>query len=482
MASKNISFETIPSGLRKPLVYAEFNIKLALRGLPGNRYPTIIVAQRLSTGTVAANVVADVFDDAQAALYFGAGSLAHQMVRASLQANRYIPLSVVTVDDDAAGIAATGGLAITGTPTASGSVSLWIGPVKNTVAVTPASTPATISAALATAINNVTDLAVTADGVAAAGTIAVTAKNKGALGNQIKLRFEITAPGLTGTRTQMTGGANGPSIATALTAMFNAGHRVIATAFNDAANLLLLRTHVETVSNPFELRFANAWFGSVGTLGNSTTLAAGLNSGRVREVSLRYISPRNTPSVSWELAAAMAAVDAGETDPARPLNDLELVGISPNVVEDWYSRGEQENMLYNGVTPLQIGPGDRVQVVRAITTYTKNAAGADDISLLDITTQKTLDYFAYAVLNDQKLRFHREKITDRVVRAVRRRAVEIAYLLQDIEILRNVKQFEADFVAEIDLQNPNQINLKVPAPVVPGLHILASRFDLYLQF
>ena len=36
------------------------------------------------------------------------------------------------------------------------------------------------------------------------------------------------------------------------------------------------------------------------------------------------------------------------------------------------SRTEQENALRNGVTPLDNGPDGVVQIVRAITTYTKD--------------------------------------------------------------------------------------------------------------
>ncbi len=44
------------------------------------------------------------------------------------------------------------------------------------------------------------------------------------------------------------------------------------------------------------------------------------------------------------------------------------------------------------VAKTKLAAGDTVQIVRAITTYTKNAAGTDDVSLLDLTTIRTLDY------------------------------------------------------------------------------------------
>ena len=56
MSSKNISFDTIPSSIRKPGKYFEYNTRLAVRTLPNNLQKMLIVAQRLTAGTVAALV------------------------------------------------------------------------------------------------------------------------------------------------------------------------------------------------------------------------------------------------------------------------------------------------------------------------------------------------------------------------------------------------------------------------------------------
>ncbi len=89
MPSANIAFDQIPASIRKPGKYFEFNTKLAVRTLPGNLQKTLIVGQRLAAGTVLANVAVDVFSDADAATFFGRGSVAHLMARFALQANNY---------------------------------------------------------------------------------------------------------------------------------------------------------------------------------------------------------------------------------------------------------------------------------------------------------------------------------------------------------------------------------------------------------
>ncbi len=64
---------------------------------------------------------------------------------------------------------------------------------------------------------------------------------------------------------------------------------------------------------------------------------------------------------------------ASEEDPARPLNTLQLKALDVTALASRPGRNEQENALHNGLTPFVVGAGDKVQIVRAISTYTKNA-------------------------------------------------------------------------------------------------------------
>ncbi len=473
MASPNIAFDTIPGSPRKPLAYAEFNTRMSRRGLPGNPQRLVILAAMLAAGSAVANMPLPVFSDTEAGAGAGYGSVAHLMVRAALIANPYAQIVLVPVPDAPASAAAVGSVALAGTPSATGLVSLLIHGVRVDALASPADTPTTLAAALAATIGNLPDLALTA--TAAAGTLTLTAKNKGSVGNGIPLRAVVTAPGITATVTAMASGTGDPDITAALTGIFTAGYQIYASAFADAGNLARLRDHLDSVSNAVEIRGAHGWCGSVGSMATAISTSAALNAGRVGCAALR-----NSPSAPWQIAAAMAAVDAFEEDPARPLNTLPLMGILPPGVGDRFSRTEQETLLYNGVTPLETGPGDKVQIVRAISTYTVSALGAPDEALLDITTIKTLDYFRMTVVNDQKIRFAREKITDRTLAAIPERVYVIALQLQELEMLRNVETWKAGFFAELDGQSATRVNLRVPAPVVPGLHILASRFDLIL--
>lgn len=473
MASPNIAFAQIPASIRKPGKYFEFNTALAVRTLPGNLQKTIMVGQRLAGGTIAANTPVDVFSDVDAATYFGRGSIAHLMVLAALRANPYLALSVIAMDDAVAGVAAQGTVTITGPATGSGVLTLQVGDQLVQIAVASGDAQNSIATALQAKIAKQPDLPLTA--TVATNVVTLTAKNKGTLGNGIKLNATVTAAGVAAALVAMTGGATDPTLATALAVIFGAGHNIICSAWNDQTNLTALRTHLDTVSGPLEQRGAIGVYAHVGTLAQSTTLAASINSGRITNC----LVPNAYENV-YEVAAAYAAVIASEEDPARPLNTLALTGITAPPLANRSSRTEQENALYNGVTPTEVGPGDKVQIVRAVTTYTLDPQSVPDISLLDLTTIRTLDYVRKACRERIALRFPRDKLNDRTVAKVRSELLDVLTKLEELEVVEHVADNADGLLVERDLQDPNRLDAKIPCDVVNGLHVFAGRIDLLL--
>lgn len=473
MASKNISFEQIPASIRKPGKYAEFNTKLAVRTLPGNLQKTLIIAQRMAAGTVLAGVATDVFSDADAATYFGRGSLAHLMVRAALQANPYLSLQVIAADDAGASIAATKTVTITGPATSAGVLTVAIGDDLVQIAIASGDANTAIATALNTQFAAQPDLPFTA-GVAA-GVVTLTAKNKGTLANGIVCTASVTATGVTAVVAAGVAGATDPTLATTLALVFAAGHDVLISPYTDTTSLAALRDHLDNCGNGIEKRGAFATVALVGTLSAATTTMLAANPKRITGA---LVPSTTTPG--YEVAAAYGAIAAGEEDPARPLNTLVLPGVSAPPMASWLSRTEQENCLYNGVTPTEVGPGNVVQIVRAITGYTKDANNTPDISLLDLTTIRSLDYTRKAIVQREALRFPRAKKSKRVKTQLREEILDVLYKLEDLEIAENVAENEDGVLVEDDLQDPNRLDVRIPVDVVNGLHVIANRIDLLL--
>jgi phage tail sheath gpL-like len=476
MASRNISFDSIPSSIRKPGKYFEFNTKLAVRTLPGNLQKMLIVGQRMASGTVAQGVLVDIFSSDQAATFFGRGSMLHVMCKAAIIANPYLQLTAVALDDAVGSVAAEYNLVATNNATGPGVATARIGPDVVETAVATGDTPAAICDRLSDKLKALGDLQADIQHFNGVASITVTLKNKGALSAGIPVTFSITA-GISTTlvTTPDATGSGDPSIQPALTAAFVAGHHIIVTPYNTSASLTVLRTHLDAVSGPMEQRGAIGVYGHTGSLGQATTLAGLINSGRITGILVP-----SSKSVSYEVAAAYGAVIASEEDPARPLNTLMLTGIDPSPLPNRLGRTEQENALNNGVTPSEIGPGEKVQIVRAITTYTLDPQAIPDISLFDLTTIRTLDYVRTACRQRIALRFPREKLSSKTPAKVRSELLDVLVKLEELEIVEEVEANKDGLIVERDLQDPNRLNAKIPTDVVNGLHVFAGRIDLLL--
>ena len=474
MASANINFEKIPASTRKPGVYAEWNTKLAVRNLPTNRQRVLLIAQH-TTNLGAVSALTDVYSAAEVAERYGAGSQAHLMADAAIKAYANAALSIITLADHSAGVAASGKITITGNATTQGVLRVGIGNADVLMVPVAAGDSAdTVGKAVKAAIAAQPGLPVSA--AEAAGVVTITAKNKGTEGNAIRLLAACTAAGISTTVTAMASGLVNPDIAAALNAVVAEGHHIIACGINDETNLLKLRAHLDTVASPMEKRWAIGVYGQTGTLAQATTLAGRLNHGHI--VSAWY---RGTPSLPCELAAAFAAVMASEEDPARPLNTLALNSIGVCESKDKTMRTEQENALYNGVTPIETSPaGTQAQIVRAITTYTKTANGTADESLLDVTTVRTLIYVSRACVDRIALRFPRDKLSDRTPPRVRSELIDVLMRCEELEILERVEENLPKLIVERDQQNTGMLNCRIPSDVVNGLHVVGMVVDLYL--
>ncbi|MDI7238738.1 phage tail sheath subtilisin-like domain-containing protein [Providencia huaxiensis] len=469
-----VTFDTIPGSIRKPGKYLEFNTRMATRTLPGNPQTLLIIAPMLSSAQVAPLTPIDIYDDSVAGTAFGEGSLAHLMAKSAISANNYLQLQVIGIEEAVAGKKATATVTITAPATRGGTLSLSVCGERLDIPVETADTAESLNQAVLEAVNARGDLPVIASLEGEESTVlTLTAKQSGAWGNDIALDVQSTAKGVTATVTAMQGGENNADIQPALDAVFAAGHDIIAQPFSDKDSLLKLRTHLEKVSGALEQRGAIGAVGWTGTLSTGTTLASDINDGRT---SIAWYP--GSMKLPCQIAAAYGAVIAFEEDPARPLNTLELKGLDIAPVTKRAGRNEQENALHNGLTPLEVGAGNRVQIVRAVTTYTRNVEGVEDTALLDLTTIRTLDYTRKACRERLSQRFPREKLNERTRAKVRSELLDVLIKLEEEEILENVEENKGMLLVERDGKDPNRLNAAIPADVVNGLHVFAGRIDL----
>ncbi|EPF8142624.1 phage tail protein, partial [Providencia rettgeri] len=237
--------------------YFEFNTRMATRTLPGNPQTLLIIASMLSTAQASPLMPLDIYDDDAAAVAFGAGSLAHIMAKAAIDANPYLQLQVIGIEEAAAGKKASATLTITAPATRGGTLSLFVCGERLDIPVETADTVSVLNQAVVDIVNANTHLPVVAALTGEAnGTVTLTARQSGDWGNDIVIDVQSTAKGVTATVTAMVGGENNADIQPALDAVFAAGHNIISIPFSDKASLLKLRTHLEKVSGAMEQRGA----------------------------------------------------------------------------------------------------------------------------------------------------------------------------------------------------------------------------------
>lgn len=270
-------------------------------------------------------------------------------------------------------------------------------------------------------------------------------------------------------------GSTEPDLAAALASTAQGGFTLIVPAWFSQTALTAVRTHIATWTSSMEQQSIIGVGAVTTTLSAATALAASLNAGAITVAVLP-----GTTATARQVAAAYAALIASEEDPARPLNTLVLTGIPVPPIASRLGRTEQETCLANGVTPLEVGAGDVVQVVRAVSTYTKSAAGATDVSLLDLTTMRTLYYVRQACRDRIRLRFPRAKLSSKTPAAVRGELLDVLKKCEELEIVENVDANADALVVERSGQDVNRINASIPADVVNGLHVFAGRIDLLL--
>lgn len=469
-----IEFDNIPSSIRKPGVFSEYNTKDAVTALPVNPQQVLIVAPQTATLVNAYSEPMKVFSDVEAEKAFGAGSVAHLMTRQALKNNPNIRLTVIGLKDHTAGVAATGRISLAGNATSSGGLSAVIGGTEYAISVTKGETDTALASRLMAVINSspLSPVLVALDSTRK--VLQLTAKCKGEIGNEISLSVRNSATGTTVSTTAMSGGVRNADLAPALASVAGEHFNIIVSPFVDTTNSRALREHLEAVSSPTGKKPAIGVMGWRGTMASGTTFTSTLNSERLTVAWYKGAVESNAL-----LAAGYAAVIAGEEDPARPLNTLEMKGLTLVDSAQFPTFAEFDQALYNGLTPLEV-VNSRVRIMRAITTYTKSASNTDDPSWLDLTTIRSMDYVRKAIEQRIALRFPRSKLNDRIAKKVRSEILDVLYRLEQLEIVENVDLHKARLLVQRNPQDVNRLDTAIPADVVNGLHVVANRIDLIL--
>lgn len=408
----SIAFNQIPAGQRVPWSYVEFSNESAVSGPQRQPYKVLMVGPRLATGTKAELTKHLITSKEQAQEYFGIGSLISEMAGGMLLNNKVDELHCVSIDDAIAGVAATGSILLGGAPTKAGVLKIYYAGKKVEVAVATTDTPATIASNLNDAIAANTSLMITSaiDGVTAE-KLNFTAKNKGEIGDYIDIRLNYfdgdeTPAGITAVITAMSGGAANPDASLVFDILDDTQYILIASAFDDASNLTAFETELTSRFGPSTQNDGYANYGAKGTLSELITKGDSRNS---QFTVIHRASGPIHPAVQASMKVGVIAL-AGEIDPARPFQTLEVAGLLAESDSEKLSQEERNILLNHGIATDKTIAGGKVVIERVITTYKVNNAGADDVSYLDLNTLLTLSYLRYDWRNYMLRKYPRHKL------------------------------------------------------------------------
>lgn len=383
-----IQFNEIPADQMLPLVFAEFSGS-APAGADDLVKPSLILGQKLSTGTALVGVEQRVFGTTQAVELAGRGScLARQCARFFAQ-NPGGDLRIIALADVSEGTAASATISLTGPTTADGTLHLRIGDDLVAVDVASGTEAPAVATALAAAINANADLPVTA----AVGTesnthvVTVTHRHKGAIGNQYALTVnalgqpggEVTPAGLGITLSSnfLAGGATNPTVASYITAMGDAPYDGIAPPLFDTTTLNALRTELGRRWTPNVALRGHVFGALIDSAADHITFAESRNDPHFTFATLRESTIPTHLTPVCEVAAAYLGFASRllGNDPGASLQYGVLRGVWGGA--DFTATERQALAKAGAGTVVRTASGE-LAIEAEVTTYTKNSAGARD--------------------------------------------------------------------------------------------------------
>ena len=119
-----MNFQNIPSNLRTPLFYAEFDNSQANTATATQR--TLIIGQMLTNTAVNPNIPVIESSASNTAGIYGAGSMLHNQMTAYLANDTSAEIYLLPLVDGTSMMAATGTITLTTAPSETGVISLYV--------------------------------------------------------------------------------------------------------------------------------------------------------------------------------------------------------------------------------------------------------------------------------------------------------------------------------------------------------------------
>lgn len=396
MASiSNYSYNTIPPNNRVPGTWIEF---APARGVFAIDYRALLVVQRTAeaVGALADGPIQITGDGSMAAQICGRGSEGHLAVKAFREQNRVTDLWIILLPDAESGTAASGTITFAGSAEEARQGVLYIANSRVPFAIAEDDTAEEIAASAGAAIAANLDLPVTASVTGA--VVTVTARNKGAVGNDMTIkkswrRGEDLAAGVTmtisGVGGHLTGGSGNPDIAPVIAALQARDFDFIGVVSSDDYTLDLLDDEMARRWSAQQQQWSLVFSCARGTPAELNLIGQERNSPFMSVVGLLEGSP--VPAFMRMAHYFGECVWKLIRHPARPIGAAStLVGEEEIGSEFMLTYSDKQMLLSAGISlVLADERTGAVHISKTITTYQTNAFGDDDDSWHMLQTPAT---------------------------------------------------------------------------------------------
>ena len=500
--SQTVNFQTIPPGLQVPMFWVETNNSQAganvqqqrvlLVGGTLNAMPLAAVWAPPPAGTGSAGAAQAV------AAQTGQGSMLAAMAGSYRLNDALTERWFLPIPDPSGGAAATATTVISGTATANGTISEYIGGHLVQCGVTSAMTASQAATALAAAANAISWLPVTA--AASSGTVTYTTKHKNISQNQLDHRLnyqgapagEAVPAGFTISTTAFTGATGSVDLSGIAAALGTQPFDFVVCGFNDSTSIGYLTSLMADAAGRWsyvEQLYGGTFIADMDTATNLQTLGAAHN-----DQHLCIIGSTGSPTPFWKVVAAVmgTAVPRIIAQPNIPLDGLVVQGVLAPAPGSGYSVSTLQTLITSGISPLTWDRAGNCHIARLVTTYQTNTFGIADQSYMDVGTLYTIMAVLRTLQANATQRNAQKVLVDNgtpltagqpaVTPALERLAIYHDYLqMQNQLLVEDATDFLAGLVVTRNANNPSRLDVLFDPHIVSGLHIYAVLNQFYLR-
>jgi phage tail sheath gpL-like len=255
----------------------------------------------------------------------------------------------------------------------------------------------------------------------------------------------------------------------------------------DMTNTNAIKNQAASMSGPQNVQ--NSQFGTFAVVCNQSVS----DPSTLFAYDTQYLVPmwfRNSaPTMSnGELAAAYAAVMAGNLIPFNPL-DGQVVGglVPPASISDYETIGanaESETALNLGWGPMKVLPNGTVAIVRTITARITVGDAVTKVSAYyDAQDFSVLYYWRKTVFTRfNQPDFSQVKASQAKAQDAKSELIRLATTFQDQNMFQAVDQLAKQFQVQRSLTDRSRFDVLTPVNVIPGLHVIATNVQAGTQF